>query len=72
MDWIAASAAPPRNDGGGGCAGLLDLLDCFVGLRPIHRSTRDRHCMASCALRAGALLTKTAAPSQGRVMVECD
>ena len=59
MDWIAASAAPPRNDGGGGCAGLLDLLDCFVGLRPIPRSTRDRHCVASCALRAGTAFAMT-------------
>jgi len=42
-----------------GCAGLLDLLDCFVGLRPIPHSTRDRHCVASCALRAGALLAMT-------------
>ena len=36
-----------------------NILDCFVGLRPTTRSTRDRHCVASCALRAGAAFAMT-------------
>jgi len=38
---------------------VLDGLGCFVGLRPIPRSTRDRHCVASCALRAGTTFAMT-------------
>src|SRR3989338_9464754 len=36
-----------------------NILDCFVGLRPTPRSTRDRHCVASCALRAGTAFAMT-------------
>ena len=37
----------------------LHRTDYFVGLRPIPRSTRDRHCVASCALRAGTAFAMT-------------
>src|SRR3989338_3079053 len=45
----------------------LHRTDYFVGLRPIPRSTRDRHCVASCALRAGTAfaMTGVAAPVVG-------
>ncbi len=43
------------------------FLDCFVGLRPIPHCARDRHCVASCSLRAGAALLLAMTASRRRL-----